>query len=1138
MIFEGITLLIKTVKNKNELMDLLVIKKRYTLNKILLYPIGLLIFLGCNSKGIDQSLEANFKNPPASCKPLTWMHAVSGNMTKAGLTKDLEAIAEVGLGGVLLFNVSHHVPAGDIVYNSAGHHEMLKHAAKECDRLDLTFGFHNCDGWSSSGGPWITPENSMKMVVWSETVVDGGSIKTRLSQPASRRDFYKDIAVVAYPSLSSEIVDFEAKPRVISSDKNVDISKMIDSNPISEAIISGENPWIQFDYGKLHTVQSFFMNVEDRWASAELWTSSDGVNFTFARDLYKQKTVHGHLDFSDSFDPITARYFRIKLNRVTTIREVSLKSTFTIGKLLARTGINRIDDYKLTDIGIPDPKMHIHSNEIIDLSRQMDASGNLTATLPQGKYTILRFGYTTNGLENSPSSIEGRGLECDKFSKKALKSHYDAFISTAIYNLRGTKSMQYMEIDSYEMGMQNWTDQLDSIFKAEKDYDLTKFLPLFAGRFMDNAETSEAVLGDFREVTCDLLTENYYGYFTELCHKDGLQTYFEPYGDGLINELDVAAKADINMGEFWLEREVRMMNAAVSGSRIYGKNLISAESFTSIPKLNWKGHPAAVKLKGDSAWTDGVNQFMLHRFAHQANTHVAPGMTLGFWGFHFDRTNTWWYNGGAEWFKYMARGSYLLRQGNPVSDLLVFIGEGAPNAPFYRDDFEPNIPAETNFDCINADALINRIKVKNDRLVLPEGIEYKILVLKNCEKLSLRALEKIHEIALAGIPIAGLTTIEPKGYKTSKALMEQFAQLLSEIKNQAKIYAHYNWPTIFKANNLVTDLDIIGRDDMGYTHRKMADTDIYFFYNRENKAQLFECKFRVEGKIPELWNPVNGEVTKLGQFNRDNTRTTAWIKLEAEESVFVVFRESSKGVQTVSLEQNNYSNAEYVLNNSNQLVLNSSQKGTFSALMNNGEKSEIIIDHIDEPTSISGSWEVEFQKENGYEAIHTLSALSDWKNHTNDDIKYYSGTAIYRKSFNFLKSDKAHQTQYFLDLGKVHVIAQVTLNGKDLGVYWMPPFHIDISDALLDGENKMEVHITNQWTNRLIGDERFTATDGYKNTNERMPDWYVNNEHLPAGERSTFCTYPFYKKHSKLISAGLVGPVTIYEQRQITLKNH
>jgi hypothetical protein len=317
---------------------------------------------------------------------------------------------------------------------------------------------------------------------------------------------------------------------------------------------------------------------------------------------------------------------------------------------------------------------------------------------------------------------------------------------------------------------------------------------------------------------------------------------------------------------------------------------------------------------------------------------------------------------------------------------------------------------------------------------------------------------------------------------------------------------------------------------MGYTHRKTADTDIYFFYNRDKTAQQFDCKFRVDGKIPELWNPVTGETKKLGQFEHQNGFTTVWIHLEAEESVFVVFRESSKGVRSVRPKQGNNRFVEYTLNNENQLVLHSIQNGSYSVLLNNGKTTEVSIVDLNEPFSITGSWEVEFQKENGYEAMQTFNVLSDWKNHSNENIKYYSGTAIYRKSFNFEKNDLSDHKQYLMDLGNVEVIAQVKLNGKDLGVIWMPPFRTDISEALLNGENKLEIQITNQWTNRLIGDERFAAADGYDRSAQKIPDWYINNEPMPASERSTFCTYPFYNKNSQLISAGLLGPVQIYTQ--------
>jgi hypothetical protein len=1103
-----------------------------------LLTFAIILLFGCQAKKIQNSLEQGFLNPADEYKPKTWMHTVGGNMSKEGLTKDLEAIQKVGIGGVLLFNVDQDVPHGKIAYGSPEYLEMMKHAATECERLGLTFGFHNCDGWSSSGGPWIKPEQSMKMVVYTETQVAGGEkVQIKLAQPFTRRGFYKDIAVLAYPSLPSEVVDFNAKPIITSSDKNFQTELITDGNEDNEAPITGDKPWVQFDYGKPFTAQSFFMVVKDRWAEAELETSNDGVNFTKQRDLFKHKTVHQRLDFFDHFEPITARYFRIKFDKTSVVKEIKLMNTYTIGNMVARIGINRIDDDELSPIGIPTNAQVIDPKSIIDVTNQMDENGNLTTRLPAGNYTIMRFGFTSNGLQNSPASLEGKGLECDKFSKTAIKAHFDAFITKAIDHMQGIKSLQYIEIDSYEMAMQNWTDDLDSIFQSKKGYNLKTFLPLFAGRFVESAKASDAVLEDFRAVTCDLTTQNYYGYFTELCHEKGLKTYFEPYGDGLINELDVAKMADINMGEFWPQRKVRMIGAAVSGSRIYGKNVVAAESFTSVPTTNWKGHPAMVKLKGDSAWVDGINHFMLHRYAHQSNTNVKPGMTMGFWGFHFDRTNTWWYNGGTAWFKYMARGAYMLQQGKPVSDMLIFIGEGSPNALFYRDSFEPNIPMETNFDNVNADVLINRLQIKGNKLVLPDGLEYKVLVLKHCEKLSLKSLEKIHQIAMAGVPIAGFSSVEPGGYNVSDAEKATFKKLVAEIKKQSNVHADYQWDAIFKKYNIVKDLDFEGRNDMSYTHRKLADKDIYFFYNRDQVARQIVGTFNVSGRIPELWNPINGEVTKLAQFKEADGKTKVWMNLQAEESVFVVFQKPSKNITAVNVEGLANINANYILDANNKTKLITSTNGTYKAMLSNGAESVINVNNIPEAKKLDGPWQVEFLKENNYEATQTFKTLTDWKDNANENIKYYSGTAVYRKSFAFDKSKSDVTKAFILDLGNVSVIAEVKLNGKDLGTFWMPPFRVNITDALVSGDNNLEVRITNQWTNRLIGDEQLEATDGYNQKGEKMPDWFINNQPMPASKRSTFTTYNFYNKASKLISAGLLGPVTISCGKEKNLTN-
>ncbi len=1095
--------------------------------KVVLLFVMVVLITSCNTTSKEADLESNFKNPPTQYQAKTWMHAVNGNMSKAGMTKDLEAIADVGLSGVLLFNVTQNIPSGDVSYNSPQHHAIIKHAAEECKRLGLTFGFHNCDGWSSSGGPWITPENSMKELVWNSTIVEGGkSQRLQLDQPFTREGYYKDVAVLAYPTLAAELADESADPLITSSDKTFDVSIINDGNPDNKAKIQGKTPWVQFDYGKAHTLRSISVVTSQKSAiQVHLLSSNDGEHFTLVKNAFAHKTGGGRRDFFDNFEPVSARYFRVQFFNVKAIGEIDLKTIQTLGCSKARVGLTRVDDDKLLPIGTPEKGMLIDPKTIIDLSGRMDENGNLEFDLPSGQYTILRFGYTSNGLKNEPASAEGQGLECDKFSKKAVKSHYDAFITTAIQNMKGNDAFQYIEIDSYELGLQNWTHSLDSIFKATKGYDIRPFLPLFAGRFVQSAKASENVLDDFRQVACDLLTNNYYAYFSELCHNDGLETFFEPYGDGLINELDVAKTADMNMGEFWPKRDVRMMKAAVSGSRIYGKNVVWAESFTSVPTLNWKAHPLLLKQHGDSAWIDGVNQFMLHRFAHQSNTHVKPGITLGFWGTHFDRTQTWWYNAGKAWFKYMARGSYMLQQGIPVSDLLVFIGEGAPNSHFYRDDFTPRMPRDVNFDCINADAFINRISIVDGHLQLPDGLRYEALVLKNCDKLSLPALRKIHQIAEAGIPIVGMTSIVPFGHQVNDELKQTFEELVTDIKTKQSTYSHTNWEEIFSVMDLERDFKVNNIKNVGFTHRSDAEKDIYFFYNSSDSAKRYECDFRVAGKIPELWNPVTGEIKKMGQFSQHNGRTQLPITLEGKASVFVVFRQPSAGVKhlpALSADER----IEYHLDQDDALHCLVKENGHYQLAFGDTKK-EIVVNDIPAPMNIQGQWELEFLKEHHYKAVHTFDQLSDWKDHPNKNINYYSGTAIYRKDIQL--EEKQSDCNYQLNLGQVSVVAEVFLNGKDLGVLWLSPYTVDITDVLVEGNNKLEVRITNQWTNRLIGDERFLPViEG-----DTMPQWFVENQPMPASKRNTYCTHSFYNKNSKLISAGLLGPVSITSNKNI-----
>ena len=1094
-----------------------------------------LLFAGLPTITAQMLSEELFKNPPKETRPRTWMHAMSGNMSKAGLTKDLEAMAEVGIGGLLLFNVTQGIPNGPVKYNSPEHHELLKHAAKESERLGLSFGVHNCDGWSSSGGPWVTPEQSMKMVVWSEQMVKGGgNVTIQLAQPTTREGLYRDIAVLAYPSLPAEILDAERKPVLTASDNETNTVLLNDGRWDAQTQVKkkNENPWVQFDYGKPHTIRSVYMIHTERSTNFSLATSADGVTFRTALKLKKVRTGKGEWANNVSFDPITARYFRIVGDAAMTLKEISLSGTLRLDNPLGRTAIARTEAAEFDPIGVPNSSMIIDKNKLIDLSGAMDASGLLQTDLPAGNWTIMRFGYTSTSASNNPASVEGKGLEVDKLSRPAFKNHYDAFVKKVIDASKpvAPNALQYIEIDSYEMGGQNWTDDFETIFRQAHGYDLRPFLPLVAGRFVESAIASEAVLDDYRGLVCDLMTKNYFAYFQELCHADGLKTYIEPYGFGPLNDLDVGKAADMPMGEFWMNRPITQVASAVSAAHIYGRPVISAESFTAEQAINWKGHPAIAKLSGDRAWALGINEFMFHRFAHQANTHTEPGMTMNRWGSHFDRTQTWWKSAGAAWFTYIARGSYLLRQGVPVNDLLVFVGDGSPNSTVGRRDFSPNLPRSIGFDCVNADVLLNRITCADGDLVLPEGTRYRALVLANSPKIKLTTLRRLHELSQQGIMLVGPKPQELLGYQTTNSQRNEFATLVEAIWKQPDTEPAYNWAAILKKRGIQPDFTIEGQTESEFIHRKTGTDDLYFLVNADTLAsETLNARFRVAGKIPELWNPMTGNITKVARFSEANGITTVPVTLNAQESVFVIFRESSGGVATAVSQK--IPGLDVRLNAQNQPEAVIFQNGTYPVRLSSGKTWTLNVADVPAPMPLLRPWQVQFNRAQGFGGTLNLTTLTDWAQHPNDSVRHYSGTATYTTTFQLSRSQLTPNTRLQLDLGAVNIVASVKMNGKACGVSWMAPFVVDITGAVQPGQNTLEVAVTNQWSNRLIGDERYEANDGgYKFGSEptnKMPAWYVNNEPRPAGQRTTFTIANFYKATDPLLPSGLLGPVRV-----------
>ena len=1116
---------------------------------------------------VADKLKAEFANPPATSKPLTWLHAMSGNMSAEGLTKDLEAIADVGIGGTMLFNVTQGIPLGEVKFNSTEHIDLIGHLAKESQRLGLTFGMHNCDGWTSSGGPWVTPEHSMKRLTFNEVVVDGGKIDLTLPQPQTLLNYYQDVAVIAYPALSTEIDDATRNPIITASDPNFKPS-IITNNDVSDHSLlapqDGEKAWLQIAYQQPYTLRlAELLIYQGRKAELSLHVSNDGKTFSKVQDLHLRRPGKNVYAIDDAFKGYTAKYFRIVSPKAINLMEIRLSSTPTMDNYTGRTSASRTDYQEFKAIGTAPENLTIKSASIRNLTAALKPNGQLSTTLPEGKWTIMRFGYTSTGAVNIPASKEGTGLEVDKFSKAAFKLHYDNYITNVINKVKevAPNALHSLEIDSYEVGAQNWTHDYEKLFQAQYGYDLLPYLPLFAGKFVDSAKTSESVLWDTRDFNNSLITENYYGYFTELAHQDGIQTYLEPYGSGPFNELDVAKKADLPMGEFWLDTNNFRISASASAANLYNKPLVSAEAFTQFPKNNWLFNPALGKVDSDKSWALGVNQHVFHRFAHQANTHVMPGMTMNQWGAHFDRTQPWWHGAGKAWFEYITRGQHLLREGHAVADILWYLGDATPTICPEKDPLSSVIPVSINYDCLNTE-MLHKLEVQNRMLTLPHGAQYKVLVLNNHKTLNFDSVEKIYQLAKQGVVIIGAPIEQLAGRFNTPAQQQQFENMVAYIWSQPSTYnmpfnpkttqGHVgiipnhrvaehtlvDWNKIYAEQNFVKDLTIKNVKHFYFTHRKSATHDIYFLFNESDQARLIDGKFNIVGKIPELWDPKTGNTVKIGAFEVDATHTRVAFKLAPKQAMFVVFTQSSDGINAVS--------PDVIINQDVQVLLNEptainpksdkqlsliTQQGIREVNLNQYQPL-ITLPALPEPQTLDGAWQVKFSKHYGLDQSFTFNQLLDWREHSDTRIQDYSGTAIYRKNFKLAEQYLKPQIKLTLDLGQVNIAATVTINGKLVATAWVEPYQLDITEFVNSSDNTIEIEVANVWVNRLLADRKLPDTSGFKIARWqdpiiKMPKWYTDNQPPPASERITFSTQKFMADDEPRQASGLIGPVQI-----------
>jgi hypothetical protein len=739
----------------------------------------------------------------------------------------------------------------------------------------------------------------------------------------------------------------------------------------------------------------------------------------------------------------------------------------------------------------------VDADKMIVLTAKMSADGKLVWDVPPGMWTIMRLGSTLTGQTTRPAPQPGLGFESDKFDRAALDSHFAAFTEKLLARVgphtNADGGLTAVHFDSWEMGAQNWSPNFQKEFQKRRGYDPLKFFPAYMGRVVDSDEISERFLWDVRQTAQELVIENHISRLSMLAHNRGLTLSLEPYDLNPCGDLSLGRVADVPQCEFWYLGYDTTYSAieAASIAHTCGRPVVAAEAFTASPGEDWKADPAALKPLGDWAFCAGVNRFDFHRFQAQPWTNRWPGMTMGSYGVHWDRTQTWWDMASA-YHDYLSRCQFLLRRGVTVADVCFLAAEGAPyvfRPPSSATTGNPPDHGGYNFDGCAPETLLERAIVKNGKLVFPGGTTYQILVLPERQTMTPKLLRKIKSLVKAGATVFG-----PPPVKSPS--LENFPQCDAEVKKLAReLWSDCDGKTVFVHNfgngrvlwratevmsgeqygdfaavtnvlagmNLTPDFSSDG--PIRFTHRRDGDADIYFVANRKTNVVDVNCQFRVAGKQPELFDPMTGEPRPLPQFSERASGTEIPMRFDPGQSFFVLFR-------------NPVTQAKVTAQN-------------FPAL-------KPVVE-------LAGAWEVRFDPRRGGPGKVTFDSLADWSQRPEDGIKFYSGTAVYRKTFELpLPPGALADQKYFLSLGDVKNLARVKLNGRDLGVVWCAPWQVATGDALKAGKNELEIEVANLWPNRLIGDLS-----------------------LPVEKRFTWAARNPYKKDSPLLWSGLLGPVRI-----------
>ncbi|HIQ20442.1 MAG TPA: hypothetical protein EYH34_04280 [Planctomycetes bacterium] len=1109
-------------------------------------------------------LQGGFADPPPTARPAGYWAWLNGYVDADRFGWELSEWKEKGLSKAFIFECGARdrqgiVPVGPAFMSDESVGAFAR-AIREAEKAGIELGFTTSSSWNA-GGSWVKPEHAAMGLFKSEVNVEGPG---RFSQvlpfpktpakaprgPDGMPAFWQDVAVLAVP-----------EPKVVPGYEFIFQLAPPGPHRIERVVLYNTESDKAGRSGPTH------LFVKD-FAVAVSVTSSDAASF---REVLRASLKPTTRPQGFRFPPVEARYVRLTLlsghNPKFERLELGEFEAYTAdgknvaleyrpdgsggGATLLRytsaaaargnwSAANIHDGRRAGPAGSwrsgPPAAFIEDPDAIVDLTDRVEPDGRLTWAIPPGRWTIMRFVCTNTGQGLAIPSPKSQGLAIDHFSAEATRMHFEFLIGKleeAVGPLKETP-LTTMYLCSYELRGAVWTPRFLDEFRRRRGYDMKRYLPVLFGAKVASQEATERFEYDYRKTQGDLLVDAFYRTAAQVCHEHGLLLCAEAGGPGPpthnvpVDALKAQGVIDIPRGEFWTDLHLWVVKETACASHIYGKRVVDMEAFTGWQ--HWQHGPFDLKPFADRAMCEGTNHFTFHTCPHNPRDAGLPGWAYHA-GTHMGPTIAWWPLASG-FIDYLSRCSFLLQQGLFVADVCYYYGDQAFNfvPPKHVD---PSLGPGYDYDVTNAEVILTRMDVRDGRIVLPDGMSYELLVLPERDDVDLDVLLKLEELIRKGATVVGRRPVRSNGLADHRRRDGQVKQLADKIwgpcdgrtvkehrYGQGRVIWGRSLREVLRSRGVGPDFTFQGQDDqtdLDCIHRRCGGTDIYFVWNRKARTEKVRCTFRVEGKEPELWMPDTGRIVRLAVYRRVPNGTEVPLVLPPLGSAFVVFGQPADGDHVVKVEGRRDSFAagpgadpEICFDQHGRLELASRSVGSWALKTATGRAIRVGIKEPGPVREVEGPWEVRFPAGWGAPPVARFPRLVSWSDRPEKGIRYFSGLATYRTQFELPLEGAGKRCRWVLDLGRVEKVAQVSMNGCQLGILWKPPFQVDVTGAIRPGRNQLEIQVANTWSNRLVGDALAPESERFCRTNiTHSTMWRVKWKDTPLAE------------------SGLLGPVRL-----------